>query len=414
MGVGTSNPFFSEPSALKRWKQGPLGPYLDGFAKRLHECGYSPEVGQSYIRSIGCMSLWLEQRGFKARELNERKLQDYIRSLKHHSDTVVSTAPHRLLLSYLREIEAIKRPPPQTASRVIRIVNEYVDYLRRERGLAEATLAHRRIFSRRFLEERFGKSPVRLISLKTQDFVRHIQRHAHEYGVRHRYHVVLVLKDFCRFLRLRGYVHRDIASGIPRMPAWKPIDLPSYLESSEVERLLKACDQSSPTGMRDYAILLLLTRLGLRAGEVCHLTLDDIDWEASQITICGKGGKRNRLPLPLDAGKALVRYLQHGRPPCSCRHVFIRMHAPQTGFQSSDAIRVVVKRTLKRAGLHPSHMGSHLLRHTFATHLLRKGASLLEIGRILGHENPDSTLIYAHIDQKKLRAVAQPWPGGVS
>jgi len=414
MTVGTNNPFFDEPSALRRWKRGPLSPYLDGFAKRLYECGYSPGVGQNYIRCIGYLSLWLEQRGLKDRELDERKIRDHVESLKHHKDTVVSSAPHRLFLSYLREIGVIKRPPPQTTSEVVRIVNGYIDYLRRERGLAEATLAHRRIFPRRFLEERFGKRPVHLSKLKVQDFIRYIQNHAHEYGALYRANIVLVLRDFCRFLHLRGYIRENIASSIPRMPYWKATRLPYYLERSDVEQLLKTCDRRTPKGMRDYAILLLMVRLGLRAGEVRNLTLDDLDWETGQITVCGKGAKRNRLPLVQEVGKALVQYLQHGRPPCSSRHFFIRMRAPHTKLQCSGPIGKIVKQALEHAGLNPPHKGSHLLRHTFATHLLRRGASLSEIGRMLGHEKLNSTVVYAHIDLNKLKMVAQPWPGGAS
>jgi site-specific recombinase XerD len=166
--------------------------------------------------------------------------------------------------------------------------------------------------------------------------------------------------------------------------------------------------------MRDHAILLLLIRLGLRAGEVRNLTLDDVDWESGEITICGKGSKRNRLPLPQEIGKALVQYLQHGRPPCSSRHLFIRLRAPHTKLQSSSPIGKIVERAIKCAELDPPHKGSHLLRHTFATNLLRQGASLPEIGRMLGHERISSTQVYAHVDIKNLKKVAQPWPGGKS
>lgn len=414
MSLGTDNPFFAEPYALRRWKRGPLGPHVDGFAKRLWELGYSQGVGQNYVRCIGYLSCWLEDRGFCACELDEHKVCDHLRSLKHHADTAISGAPHWLFLSYLREVGVIQRPSPGTTSKVGCIVNEYLEYLRQERGLAESTLAHRRLFPRRFLEERFGKGPVRLSRLKAQDFIRHIQRHAHEYGALYRAGIVLVLRDFCRFLRLRGHIRKDIASGLPAIPSWKATRPPNYLPSSEVERLLSNCERKTPKGMRDRAILLLLARLGLRAGEVRNLTLEDIDWEAGQITVCGKGSKQNRLPLPQDVGKALVEYLKHGRPPCSSRHVFIRERAPRTGMLCSGAIRKIVDGALKRADLHPPHRGPHLLRHSFATHLLRRGASLSEIGRMLGHERPDSTLVYAHVDLGGLTLVAQPWPGGAS
>lgn len=372
MTVGTNNPYYDEPSALRKLKLGPLSPHLDGFARRLYECGYSPGVGQGYIRCVSYLSQWLEQQGFKDYELDERKIRDHLESLKHHSDTVVRSSPHLLFLSYLREIGVIKRPPPQTMSQVVRIVTEYVDYLRQERGIAESTIPHRRIFARRFLEERFGKKPVVLSRLKTRDFIQFIQNHAHEFGVLYRASMVVILRDFCRFLYLRQHIRDDIAPSIPRVPYWKGTRLPNYLERSDVERILKTCECKTPKGMRDYAILLLLIRLGLRAGEVRNLTLDDIDWESGEITVCGKGSKRNRLPLSQEVGKALVRYLQHGRPPCSSRHMFIRMRAPHTKFECSGPIGKIVKQAIERVGLNPPHKGSHLLRHTFATHLLRR------------------------------------------
>jgi len=414
MAVGTNNPYYNEPYALRKRKKGPLSPYLDSFGWRLYECGYSPGVGQAYIRYVSYLSQWLEQKGFKAPQLDEHKIRDYMEVLKHHKDTVVSSSPYLLFLSYLREKGVIKKSPPPVKNQIDSIVHEYVEYLLNERGLAKSTIPHRRIFSRRFLEERFGKKSVVLSQLKARDFIRYIENHAHEYGALYRGTMVLVLRDFCRFLYLHKYIQEDISVSIPRVPYWKATILPNHLVRSDVERILKTCERNTPKGMRDYAILLLLVRLGLRAGEVRNLTLDDVDWESGEITICGKGSKRNRLPLPQEIGRALVQYLQHGRPPCSSRHLFIRLRAPHTKFQSSSPIGKIVERAIKRAGLNPPHKGSHLLRHTFATSLLRQGASLPEIGRMLGHESISSTQVYAHVDIKNLKKVAQPWPGGKS
>jgi site-specific recombinase XerD len=412
MAVGTNNPYYNEPYALRKWKKGPLSPYLDSFGWRLYECGYSPAVGQGYIRHISYLSQWLEQQDFKDHQLDEHKIRDYMESLKHHKDTVVSSSPYLLFLSYLREKGVIKKSPPPIRSEIDRIVHEYVQYLLKERGLSESTIPHRRIFPRRFLEKRFGKKPVVLSQLKARDFIQYIEKLSHEYSALYRSSIVLVLRDFCRFLYLHKYIKEDISVSIPRVPHWKATRLPHHLKCPDVESILKTCNRNTPKGMRDYAILLLLVRLGLRAGEVRNLMLDDIDWESGEITICGKGSKRNRLPLPQEVGKALVQYLQHGRPPCSSRYVFIRLRAPHTKFQSSSPIGKIVERAIKRAGLNPPHKGSHLLRHTFATSLLRHGASLPEIGRMLGHERVSSTLVYAHIDMKNLKKVAQPWPGG--
>lgn len=414
MSLGTSNPFFAEPYALKRWKRGPLGPYLDGFAHRLHECGYSPAVGGNYVRCIGHLSHWLAGEGFEARQLDEHKISDHLRTVQHRRGVVVSSAPHRFFLSYLREIGVIPRPGPETTSRIDRVVDEYVDHLRQVRGLAESTLIHRRLFTRRFLAERFGDESVRLSRLSAQDVIRHIQVHMEEYSVLYRSQIVLVLRDFYRFLHLASHVRKDMTSGIPTLPRWKPTPRPEYLDRSEMDRLLAACERMTPQGLRDYAILVLLIHLGVRAGEVRGLTLDDIDWQACRITVFGKGGKRRQLPLLHEVGEALAAYLKNGRPPSPSRNVFLRTRAPWTGLSCSSGIYKIVDRALKRAGLNPSRRGPHLLRHSFATHLRGQGATLPDVGRMLGHDDVHSAQVYAHVAPNELRAIVEPWPGGVS
>jgi site-specific recombinase XerD len=339
-------------------------------------------------------------------------IDDYIQQLKHHANVLVSSAPHRLLLSYLREINVVEHLQAPKLSKLERVVKGYLEYLRHERGLAEPSLLHRRLFAWRFLEEHFGNKPLKIRDLKAQDFIRHILKHANECSHIYNAKRVLILKDFCRYLRLRGCIREDIASSIPRVPYWKSSKLPICLKPSEVENVLKNCNCKTPKDMRDYAILLLLSRLGLRACEVRNLTLDDIDWETGQIVICGKGSKRNRLPLPKDVGNAMANYLRYGRPSCTSRHVFIRARAPFTKISDSCAIYKVVKKALERADFHPPHKGPHLFRHTFATNLLHKGALLSEVSRMLGHEDINSTMVYAQIDQNELQLVTQPWPGG--
>jgi site-specific recombinase XerD len=166
-------------------------------------------------------------------------------------------------------------------------------------------------------------------------------------------------------------------------------------------------------GRRDYAVLLLLARLGLRAGEIVQLSLDAINWAAGEILIRGKSAREERLPLPPEVGQALAEYLKRDRPVCACRRVFIRMRAPHQGFSKSAAICFIFRRALARANLHPPEQGPHLLRRSLATRMLRGGASLTEIGEVLRHQHTQTTEIYAKVDLVPLRALAQPWPGGV-
>jgi len=178
--------------------------------------------------------------------------------------------------------------------------------------------------------------------------------------------------------------------------------------------VLKKCKHDDPTVQRDRTILLLLARLGLRATEIVHMTLDDIDWEAGELTIHGKGGHRDKLPLPKDVGQSLANYLKQLRPSCVCRRVFIRSAAPHEGFSDSAAVDIVVQRALRRAGINAPTRGAHLFRHSLATQMLRNGASMSEIAKILRHQSERSTAIYAKVDLAALRSIAHPWPGGVS
>ena len=188
--------------------------------------------------------------------------------------------------------------------------------------------------------------------------------------------------------------------------------VPKYLTPAEVRRVLKSCNRRTPTGRRDYAILLLLARLGLRAGEVVALQLDDIDWRAGEIIIRGKGSFHDRMPLPCDVGQALTSYMRRDRPDCQTRQVFVRMRAPRRGFACSSTLTTIVHRALKRANLHPNFRGAHLLRHSLATSMLRAGATMGEIGEVLRHRASSTTEIYAKVDFEGLRSLAHPWPIG--
>jgi site-specific recombinase XerD len=223
---------------------------------------------------------------------------------------------------------------------------------------------------------------------------------------------MVVLRSFTRFLKARGAIKLDISAAVTAAPARYPVPLPRALEAREVKRLLAGCDRGTSGGRRDYAILLLLARLGLRSGEVLSLTLDDLDWERSELVVRGKGSRQDRLPLPRDVGMALVDYLRFVRPVSPTRQVFIRMQAPWRGFSSSASLSSLMRRALMRVGLTPPSTGTHILRHSLATQLLRRGASLREIGQLLRHQQLKTTQIYAMVDIKALRGVAQRWMGG--
>jgi integrase/recombinase XerD len=291
------------------------------------------------------------------------------------------------------------------------LVCAYESFLLEERNLAPQSVAHPRLFASRFLSERFGAGSVNLSKLCAPDVTAFVQRHAHRHGPSHARHLVGAMRSFLRYLHYKGLVDTDLSIAVPKVARWSLATLPKHLPTAQVRLVVQRCDRSTPLGRRNYAILLLLARLGLRAGEVVRLNLEGIDWENARITVCGKGGKWEELPLPGDVARAIARYLRRDRPQCTCRRVFLRDRAPIGGFRRAGAIAKIVQCALEKAGVISARKGAHLLRHSLATDMLRKGASLDEIGEVLRHKSHDSTAIYAKVDLKSLRKLALPWPG---
>ncbi|MBI5440256.1 MAG: tyrosine-type recombinase/integrase [Deltaproteobacteria bacterium] len=282
--------------------------------------------------------------------------------------------------------------------------------MRTERGLTTATVINYVPFLRCFLTERFGEGPLSLRDLAPSDSSGFILRHAGSMTPGRAKLMVTALRSFFRFLLQRGEIQVDLAASVPTVADWRLSTVPKYLSAEEIERLLEAVDRSTSTGRRNYAILLLLARLGLRAGEVVTLDLDDIDWRAGEIVVRGKGLRHDRLPLVPDVGEALAAYLQMARPKSPTRRVFLRGKPPYRGLAGTSTVSSVVYRALGRAGLQPPNKGAHLLRHSLATGMLHRGASMAEIGELLRHRATDTTEIYAKVDLRGLRSLAQPWP----
>jgi site-specific recombinase XerD len=224
--------------------------------------------------------------------------------------------------------------------------------------------------------------------------------------------MVWALRTFFRYLRHRGYIDVNLAGCVPSVPEYSLSTLPKCLPCGSIERVLQSCDRTIAQGRRDYAVMLLLARLGLRGGEVVVLMLDDVDWDLGQINVRGKGGRFAKLPLPADAGEALADYLKSDRPLSSSRRLFLTLRAPATGMCGASIISSLVKRALARAGVESERKGAHLFRHTLATEMLQRGAKLREIGELLRHRSTNTTRIYAKVDLTALRKLALTWPGG--
>jgi integrase/recombinase XerD len=397
-----------------RFRGGPLGPYLDRFAGLLSQQGYSRQVGMQKMRLVALLSGWLEQAQVGIGQLDEECIAEFLaaqkkvlgrrRQVRHTLAQVLQT---------LRQLRIIPGPQPtETQSPTDRLLRDYGRFLAQERGLSQATLDNYLPVARRLLANAFGAKPVQLCRLAVGDVNRFILRERSAFSPKRVQLTTSALRSFLGFLYLRGQLGAPLAASVPTVAAWRLSELPQFLEPGQVQQILRSCDRHSPCGRRDYAALLLLARLGLRAGEVVHLSLEDINWSEGEVLVRGKSAREDRLPLPPDVGRALAAYLQKDRPACACRRLFIRMKAPHVGFSSSVAVCDIVRRALFRAHLEPRHKGAHLLRHSLATQMLRGGASLTQIGQILRHQLPQTTEIYAKVDLAALRALAQPWPGG--
>jgi site-specific recombinase XerD len=406
----------SKQQTLACSRRGPLGPHLDNFAALLTQQGYCRQTAWAKLRLVADLSRWMERRRVAPNQLDEEQVAAFLktrwRRVPHCSGDQATMA---LVLRHLRQSNVAPAvSPPAPRSDVDFIEQEYQDFLLNERSLAPASVEQYLPVARRFLAHRFRHGKVWLRKLRASDVTDFVLHDSSHRGRRSAQLMATVLRSFLGFLLQQGRISTNLAAAVPRVAGWRLSELPRFLEAEQVERVLRSCDRRTKVGKRDHAILLLLARLGLRAGEVARLTLDDIDWRAGQLLIRGKGPRVDRLPLPRDTGQALAAYLQKGRPDCSSRHIFIQRHAPHEPLAGPSSVSTVVRAALARAQIHSRHQGAHLLRHSLATTMLRHGASLAQIGQVLRHQLPQTTEIYAKVDLNALRALALPWPGGAA
>lgn len=409
--------FFPNPESRLRLRDGPLGDHVDAFAAWLADEGYACFTAREKLQFAADLSRWLEASEVAVEDLDRKHLEDFQSAREPQRRRSNDGATSRQLLDMLRSSGRVPFPRPAAPGDdpIERIAHSYERFLLDERGVKPTTVKNYLPTVRAFLVGRFGTQGIALDSLSAQDANRFVVREAQRLSVTRSKLVVTVLRSFLRHLHQRGEIPVDLAAAIPPVMNWRRVGLPKALAPEQVEAILSGCDRSTVSGRRDYAILLLLARLGLRGGEAVALTLDDFDWDEGIVTVPGKGQRREPLPLPCEVGEALEDYLRHGRPPgCSTRRLFVRVQAPHRGFASTSAIVCIVRRALARAQLDPPFKGAHLLRHSLATSMLRHGASLEDIGQILRHRHPETTQIYAKTDLEALSAVAQPWPGGAA
>ena len=391
---------------------GPLSPSRGGFEAWLKTAGYSRRMRAVHLRLMADLSCWLDERGETSADLGTPLLAEFIagrRAAGHR--TGLSMLALRPLAEYLRETGAVPpEKPVQPSGPVEEAIAEYASYLRAERGLAPETIEHAAVLVRPFLAGRIRDGGLRdLESLTAADVQAFVLDRARSASPAQVQHAGTALRSLLRFLHLRGITASPLAGAVPAAAGWKLAGLPRHLTQEEAARMVASCDLATVTGLRDRAVLLLLSRTGLRAGEAAGLLLDDIDWRAGEITVRGKGSRHERLPLPPDVGEALASYLSGGRPaPAQGREAFAGVRAPHRPL-TRGAVTQIAARASQRCGL--GTVFAHRLRHTAAAGMLGGGASLEEIGQVLRHRRTLTTAIYAKVDYDGLRGLARPWPG---
>jgi site-specific recombinase XerD len=400
---------------LSHVPEGPLAAYLSSFATFINSQGYCLYSIHRQVQLTAGFSQWLQQEGIDIRSMTTDHAAQYLRyRARQVKIGRGDAAALQHLIDFLHHEGVIpaKEVSVRRVTPVERLTQAYAQYLREAQTLAEATIHNYVPFIHRFLQDRFTDGPVRLSRLRAGDIVHFVQQEAPQLHQKRAKLMTTALRSFLRYARYRGEVALDLAAAVPIVANWSMPSIPRAIAPEQVQQLLASLDRRTAVGRRDYAILLLLARLGLRASEVVFLELEDIDWQSGTLRVRGKGGPRHTFPLTPEVGQAIAAYLQKSRPPSTSRRVFLRAKAPFHGFQGASGVSSLVRHTLKRAGIQAPTYGAHQFRHGLATEMLRQGASLAEIGDILGHRHAQTTKIYTQVDLEALRTLALPWPGG--
>lgn len=385
--------------------------FADGFRRELIQRGYTPGTAKHHLVLMGQLNRWLVGEGVGVEELTGARAEEFLVVLRmggqRRVPSLVSLAP---LLGYLRGQEVVPPEQPKVLTPRDELLARYRHHLVHDRGLTVTTVRRYERFARRFLADRGARTGARtgVEGLESSEVSNYLLEACSRLVIESAKREAADLRALLRFLYLSGFLEVDLGGAMPPVATWRGTGLPPRLGTAEVDALLESCDCSTTSGRRDHAILALLARLGLRAGEVAALQVGDIDWRAGEILVRGKARRQDRLPLPVVVGEALVAYLKDGRPSCGHPQLILTLYAPPRPIHPSS-ITNVVYRACRRAGL--ARMGGHRLRHALATEMLRQGGNLAEIAQVLRHSDLGTTSGYAKVDRAALRTVARAWPG---
>jgi integrase/recombinase XerD len=406
---------FDMPVRTGALRDDPGGSLLEEFARGLRKAGYAEITVRKHIRGAEHFTHWTDRTRMPLCSWNEQVLRRFGFHLSRCRCPAYRywTKPRalksaRVFLDHLRDHGVINTCPAEPTAKEPALLAAFRQWMREQRSVGDCTL---RNYSRRIKEflRRVGEDPRKFDAKSLRAFVLRTNRQRGWVAAKHS---TTALRMFLRFLIADGKCRAGLDAAVPVVGHWRLSSLPRYLQPEEVERVIASCKRGSETDKRDRAILLLLARLGLRAGDVAHLRLNDLDWQAAWIAVSGKNTRQTRLPLTQEVGDAIVAYLQDERPRTDADALFVRHRAPIRALADYRAVSVIVKRAMQRAGVScPSRGAAHVLRHSVATSMLRHGASLQDIATVLRHRSIDTTQIYAKVDVTALRRIAQPWPG---
>ncbi len=401
-----------DPSRVR--VSGPLEEYASGFAAELARVGYTRNTTACQLRLMAHVSSWLAGKGLDAAGLTAAVVEEFFafrRAVGH--TTLRSSRALEPLLAHLRELGVVRPAAAVVATTPAEeLLERYRRFLFGERGLATGTVRGYVDIVRPFLAGRVAADGSGLELLAARDVTAYVLAECPGRSQGSAKLLVTALRSLLGFLHVEGVLAESLSGAVPSVAGWRLAGLPRGLEPGQARRLLASCDRRTTAGRRDFAILTLLLRLGLRRGEVARLELGDVDWRAGEIAIRGKGDRQERLPLPADVGEAVAGYLCRGRPASADgRRVFVRIKAPHRLLTPAGVTQVVVSAG-KRAGL--GEITAHRLRHTAATEMLRAGATLPEVGQVLRHRSLLTTAIHAKVDREALRTIARPWIGGAA
>jgi site-specific recombinase XerD len=391
-----------------RRKPGRMGPFVFGFQTSLSEQGYSVLAVRNMLKDVGALGRWMQERDLQPSQLAAAVIAEFRSDrLAVGRRKIPSVKSFEPLVRFLRA-EGVLGEPPQPESPVEQLLLDYRRWLVAERGLAESTVIRYENLARRFLQLHWVGDRVEAAALTGTEVVAFLLRESERVSVGSAKGRVAELRSLLTFLFVRGLTPRLLTTAVPPVAGWRETGIPKALPAGHVQLLLDSCDRGDPDQARDYAILMLVARLGLRSIEVARLQLGDIDWRGGRIVVRGKASREDGMPLPIDVGRALAEYLADVRPQTALRSVFVSCKAPRRGIRP-DLVSDVTRRACDRAGL--PRVGAHRLRHTLATDMLRRGVKLVDIGQVLRHRDLATTALYAKVDVATLRSIALPWPG---